>query len=173
MAYFLTDQQEYELNLFLDEQNRIAYHKQMESDELSDELKEIIKKTEETGSPIPAFDPKYGYYTVSFTPCNEGNRIYAHHHITNQSKAIYDPANNVEIIDDQVSVKEPDVPVNELESTPEEPTVLDDDFEDIDKIIDSIIPEEDSDIDATSQKLTSLFGPPPDHILQEMQLQSE
>lgn len=170
MAYFLTDQQEYELNLFLDEQNRIAYHKQMESDELSDDLKEIIKKTEETGSPIPAFDPKYGYYTVSFTPCNEGNRIYAHHHITNQSKAIYDPANNVEIIDEPVTVKEEEIPV---ENTSEELTVLDDDFEDIDKIIDSIIPEEDSDINATTEKLTELFGPPPEHILQELQLQSE
>ena len=170
MAYFLTDEQEDALNLFLDEQNRIAYHKQMESDELSDDLKEIIKKTEETGSPIPAFDPKYGYYSISFTPCNEGNRIYVHHHITNQSKAIYDPANNVEIIDEPVSVKEVEVPI---ESNSEELTVLDDDFQDVDKIIDSIIPEEDSDIDATSQKLTSLFGTPPEHILQELQLQSE
>ena len=170
MAYFLTDQQEYELNLFLDEQNRIAYHKQMESDELSDDLKEIIKKTEETGSPIPAFDPKYGYYSISFTPCNEGNRIYVQHDITNQAKAIYDPANNVEIIDEPVSVKEVEVPI---ESNSEELTVLDDDFQDVDKIIDSIIPEEDSDIDATSQKLTSLFGTPPEHILQELQLQSE
>jgi len=171
MAYFLTDQQEYELNLFLDEQNRIAYHQQLESDEVSEELKEIIRKTEETGSPIPAFDPKYGYYTISFTPCNEGNRIYAHHHITNQSKAIYDPANNVEIINDSDSVKEEELePVTQTESTA---PILDDDFEDIDKIIDSIIPEEESDIDLTTEKLTSLFGSPPEHILQEMQLQQE
>lgn len=171
MAYFLTDQQEYELNLFLDEQNRIAYHQQLESDEVSEELKEIIRKTEETGSPIPAFDPKYGYYTISFTPCNEGNRIYAHHHITNQSKAIYDPANNVEIINDPDSVKEEKLePVAQTESTV---PVLDDDFEDIDTIIDSIIPEEDSDVDVTTEKLTSLLGTPPEHILQELQLQSE
>lgn len=171
MAYFLTDQQEYELNLFLDEQNRIAYHQQLESDEVLEELKEIIRKTEETGSPIPAFDPKYGYYTISFTPCNEGNRIYAHHHITNQSKAIYDPANNVEIINDPDSVKEEKLePVAQTESTV---PVLDDDFEDIDTIIDSIIPEEDSDVDVTTEKLTSLLGTPPEHILQELQLQSE
>jgi hypothetical protein len=171
MAYFLTDQQEYELNLFLDEQNRIAYHQQLESDEVSEELKEIIRKTEETGSPIPAFDPKYGYYTISFTPCNEGNRIYAHHHITNQSKAIYDPANNVEIINDPDIVKEEELePVAQTESTV---PVLDDDFEDIDTIIDSIIPEEDSDVDVTTEKLTSLLGTPPEHILQELQLQSE
>jgi hypothetical protein len=171
MAYFLTDQQEYELNLFLDEQNRIAYYQQLESDEVSEELKEIIRKTEETGSPIPAFDPKYGYYTISFTPCNEGNRIYAHHHITNQSKAIYDPANNVEIINDLDSVKEEELePLTQTESTV---PILDDDFEDIDTIIDSIIPEEDSDVDVTTEKLTFLLGTPPEHILQELQLQSE
>lgn len=172
MAYFLTDQQEYELNLFLDEQNRIAYHQQMESDEVSDELKEIIKKTEEAGNPIPAFDPTYGYYTISFTPCNEGNRIYAHHHITNQSKAIYDPANNVEIIDEPVSVKEEENEKVDPQVQSELP-VIDDDFSDMDKLLDSIIPEQDSDIDAVSEKLTSLLGSPPEHILQEMQLQSE
>lgn len=172
MAYFLTDQQEYELNLFLDEQNRIAYHQQMESDEVSDELKEIIKKTEESGSPIPAFDPKYGYYSVSFTPCNEGNRIYVHHHITNQSKAIYDPANNVEIINDPVSVKEEEIENVEPQAQTELP-VMDDDFSDVDKILDSIIPEQEYNVDLTSEKLTSLLGSPPEHILQEMQLQSE
>jgi len=165
MAYFLTDQQEYELNLFLDEQNRIAYHKQMESDEVSDELKDIIKKTEEAGSPIPAFDPQYGYYSVSFTPCNEGNRIYVHHHITNQSKSIYDPANNVEIINDTVVVEEPEIDKTE--------NVITEDFSEItdfDDVLDTLIPTQEENIDELSQKLTSIIGTPPEELLQ---LQSE
>ena len=165
MAYFLTDQQEYELNLFLDEQNRIAYHKQMESDEVSDELKDIIKKTEEAGSPIPAFDPQYGYYSVSFTPCNEGNRIYVHHHITNQSKSIYDPANNVEIINDTVVVEEPEIDETE--------NVITEDFSEItdfDDVLDTLIPTQEENIDELSQKLTSIIGTPPEELLQ---LQSE
>jgi|688.fasta_scaffold184673_2 hypothetical protein len=165
MAYFLTDQQEYELNLFLDEQNRIAYHKQMESDEVSDELKDIIKKTEEAGSPIPAFDPQYGYYSVSFTPCNEGNRIYVHHHITNQSKSIYDPANNVEIINDTVVVEEPEID--------ETKNVITEDFSEItdfDDVLDTLIPTQEENIDELSQKLTSIIGTPPEELLQ---LQSE
>jgi hypothetical protein len=165
MAYFLTDQQEYELNLFLDEQNRIAYHKQMESDEVSDELKDIIKKTEEAGSPIPAFDPQYGYYSVSFTPCNEGNRIYVHHHITNQSKSIYDPANNVEIVNDTVVVEEPEID--------ETKNVITEDFSEItdfDDVLDTLIPAQEENIDELSQKLTSIIGTPPEELLQ---LQSE
>ncbi len=165
MAYFLTDQQEYELNLFLDEQNRIAYHKQMESDEVSDELKDIIKKTEEAGSPIPAFDPQYGYYSVSFTPCNEGNRIYVHHHITNQSKSIYDPANNVEIINDTVVVEEPEIDQTE--------NLITEDFSEItdfDDVLDTLIPTQEENIDELSQKLTSIIGTPPEELLQ---LQSE
>jgi hypothetical protein len=165
MAYFLTDQQEYELNLFLDEQNRIAYHKQMESDEVSDELKDIIKKTEEAGSPIPAFDPQYGYYSVSFTPCNEGNRIYVHHHITNQSKSIYDPANNVEIVNDTVVVEEPEIDQTE--------NLITEDFSEItdfDDVLDTLIPAQEENIDELSQKLTSIIGTPPEELLQ---LQSE
>ena len=92
MSYFLTDDQECDLNVFLDEENLKVCKTQLESKDVPDELKEIIKKTEEAGSPIPAFNPEYGYYSVSFTPCNEGNRIYAHHHLTNISKAIFDPS---------------------------------------------------------------------------------
>jgi hypothetical protein len=169
MAYFLTDNQEYELNLFLDEQNRIAYHQQMESDELSDELKDIIKKTEEAGSPIPAFDPKYGYYSVSFTPCNDGNRIYVHHHITNQSKALYDPANSIEIIDEEVSVKEPDLDVQEESIITEDFS----EFTDFDDALDVLIPDQEENIDELSQKLTSIIGTPPEDIQQSLQLQTE
>jgi hypothetical protein len=34
----------------------------------------------------------HGYYSISFTPCQEGNRIYAHHHLSNESKALFDPS---------------------------------------------------------------------------------
>jgi hypothetical protein len=167
MAYFLTDQQEYELNLFLDEQNRIAYNEQINSDEISDELKEIIKKTEESGSPIPAFDPKYGYYSISFTPCEEGNRIYVHHHITNQSKSIYDPANNVEIISDQ------NEKLNNTENfSVTEPEIIQEEFEveeSIDDQISSIISNKTYSVDEVSEKLTSIFGNPPENILAKIE----
>jgi len=111
MSYFLTDDQEYDLNVFLDEENLKVCKTQLESKDVPDELKEIIKKTEEAGSPIPAFNPEYGYYSVSFTPCNEGNRIYAHHHLTNISKAIFDPSVSI-IEDDEVVVDDSETPEN-------------------------------------------------------------
>lgn len=105
MSYFLTEDQEYALNVFLDEENSKVCKTQLESKDVPDELKEIIKKTEESGSPIPAFNPQYGYYSVSFTPCNEGNRIYAHHHLTNVSKSIFDPSVTI-TEDDKVVISE-------------------------------------------------------------------
>ncbi len=111
MSYFLTDDQEYDLNVFLDEENLKVCKTQLESKDVPDELKEIIKKTEEAGSPIPAFNPEFGYYSVSFTPCNEGNRIYAHHHLTNISKAIFDPSVSI-IEDDEVVVDDSETPEN-------------------------------------------------------------
>jgi hypothetical protein len=92
MSYFLTDEQEHELNLFLDQQNRNICKQQLESDDVPEELKEIIRSTIEADSPIPAFNPLHGYYSISFTPCQEGNRIYAHHHLSNESKALFDPS---------------------------------------------------------------------------------
>ena len=92
MSFFLTDSQEDELNLFLDEQNRKMCEEQLESNLLPDDLAEIVKKSVEAGSPLPAFDPIVGYYTISFTPCSDGNRIYAHHHLTNKSLSLCDPA---------------------------------------------------------------------------------
>ena len=92
MSFFLTDSQEDELNLFLDEQNRQACEEQLKSRLLPDDLSEIIKKSVEADSPLPAFDPIVGYYTISFTPCSDGNRIYAHHHINNKSISLCDQA---------------------------------------------------------------------------------
>jgi hypothetical protein len=100
MSYFLTDEQEHELNLFLDEENRDICRLQLESDDVPEELKEIIRSTIEAGSPIPAFNPIHGYYSISFTPCEEGNRIYAHHHLSNKSKSLCDPSKIIDQLDD-------------------------------------------------------------------------
>ena len=116
MSYFLTDDQEYALNVFLDEENVKICKTQLESEDVPDELKDIIRKTEEAGSPIPAFNPEHGYYSVSFTPCNEGNRIYAHHHLTNVSKAIFDPAVAI-IEDDKVVINESEENNHGIESS--------------------------------------------------------
>ena len=92
MSYFLTNEQEDELSFFLDRENKKICEDQVSSaSDLPQELKEIVQKTIDAGSPIPAFDPAVGYYTVSFTPCDEGNRIYAHHHLSGVNEAISDP----------------------------------------------------------------------------------
>ena len=91
MSFFLTEEQEATLNLILDEENKKICEEQLNSKDFPEGLKEIVRKTVEAGTPIPAFDPEVGYYTISFTPCEDGNRIYLHHHLTNVSKAIYDP----------------------------------------------------------------------------------
>ena len=56
--------------------------------------KDLIQKTVECGSPTPFFNPKHGYYTISFTPCEFGDRIYIHHHLTGVSKKIFDICND-------------------------------------------------------------------------------
>ena len=92
MSYFLTNEQEDELSFFLDRENKKICADQVSSaSDLPQELKDIVQKTMDAGSPIPAFDPAVGYYTVSFTPCDEGNRIYAHHHLSGVNEAISDP----------------------------------------------------------------------------------
>lgn len=168
MSYFLTDKQEYELNLFLDEQNKKVYDEQMKSDEIPSELKEFVKKTEESGTPLPVFDPTYGYYTVSFTPCKDGNRIYAHHHLSNESKAIYDPSNGVTIIDDE---KIDANPTEETESSfkyDDEPVEFSVDGGDVLEKLDSLNPDElgygDIDIDT--------YVPPAD-VLKDLQINDE
>lgn len=161
MAYFLTDKQEYELNLFLDEENRKVYDEQMKSDEIPQELKDLIKKTEDDGSPLPAFDPTYGYYTISFTPCKDGNRIYVHHHLSNKSKALYDPA---------ILVVNKDVPVDPTE--PEEQPTTESTF-----LYDDLVEEDMALVDIESlnlkdEEILEKFPPPPE-VIKEMQLQSE
>jgi hypothetical protein len=96
MTYFLTDEQEKVLDIFLNEQNREVCEKQLSTLDLPDNIKEIMEKSLTTNCPLPFYDTKYGFYSVSFTPCDYGVRIYAHHHITDVSKKIYDPS-----LDDQ------------------------------------------------------------------------
>ena len=92
MAYFLNEEQEIALNEFLTEENKKVCEKQILEDKIPKEFRDLIEKTMESGSPLPFFDPLAGYYTVSFTPCDKGDRIYVHHHLSGVSKSIYDPA---------------------------------------------------------------------------------
>jgi hypothetical protein len=92
MSFFLTEDQEGLVNEFLDRENRKICQQQLESEEIPEEFKDLIRKTIETDSPLPFFNPGIGYYSISFTPVDKGNRIYIHHHLTNVSEAIYDPS---------------------------------------------------------------------------------
>lgn len=99
MSFFLNEDQEIKLNQFLDRENRKVCEEQLQGDQVPPEFKELIQKTVESDSPLPFFDPRIGYYSVSFTPIEDGTRIYAHHHLSGVSEAIYDPS-RVDIIDE-------------------------------------------------------------------------
>ena len=60
----------------------------------------MMRSNLEEGVLIPFFNPEHGYYSISFTPCSYGNRIYVHHHLTNNSHAILDMASTTVINDD-------------------------------------------------------------------------
>lgn len=108
MSFFLTEDQEGLVNEFLDRENRKICEKQLESEEIPEEFKELIRKTIETDSPLPFFNPGIGYYSISFTPVDKGNRIYIHHHLTNVSEPIYDPS-RIEVLgeeEDEISETE-------------------------------------------------------------------
>ena len=92
MAFFLNEEQEVALNEFLTEENKKVCEKQILEDKIPKDIRDLIQTTLESGSPLPFFDPLAGYYTISFTPCEKGDRIYVHHHLTGTSKSIYDPA---------------------------------------------------------------------------------
>ena len=149
MSFFLTDSQEDELNLFLDEQNRKMCEEQLESRMLPDDLAEIVKKSVEADSPLPAFDPIVGYYTISFTPCSDGNRIYAHHHLTNKSVALCDPAR------DDINLDASDIN-NMQESIPEDTTFTDD------------VELETMPAEITTEEVVANYGGPPQSVLDEM-----
>jgi hypothetical protein len=99
MSFFLNEDQEIKLNQFLDRENRKVCEEQLQGEKVPPEFKQLIQKTIESDSPLPFFDPKIGYYSVSFTPIENGTRIYAHHHLSGVSEAIHDPS-RIDIIDE-------------------------------------------------------------------------
>ncbi len=162
MSYFLTNEQEDELSFFLDRENKKICEDQVSSaSDLPQELKEIVQKTIDAGSPIPAFDPAVGYYTVSFTPCDEGNRIYAHHHLSGVNEAIYDPLKqriDAEELAKMEEARKPKPVTPNVEIVPPEG-----DMDEI-QLPDNI----DFDKDMSAVAVADAFGGPPKDILDQM-----
>ena len=154
MSFFLTDSQEDELNLFLDEQNKKICEEQLDSRLLPDDLAKIVKKSVEAGSPLPAFDPIVGYYTISFTPCSDGNRIYVHHHLTNKSLALCDPAR------DDVNLDISDINALQQESKSEDLISTDD------------VELETMPVEISTEEVVANYGGPPQSVLNEMGINS-
>ena len=167
MSYFLTNEQEDELSFFLDRENKKICADQVSSaSDLPQELKEIVQKTIDAGSPIPAFDPSVGYYTVSFTPCDEGNRIYAHHHLSGVNEAIYDPLKqriDAEELEKMKEAKRPKPVTPNVEIVPPEG-----DIEEI-QLPDNI----NFDKDMSAVAVADAFGGPPRDILDQMSEQEK
>jgi len=125
MAFFLNEEQEVALNEFLTGENKKVCEKQILEDKIPKEFRDLIESTMDSGSPLPFFDPLAGYYTVSFTPCEKGDRIYVHHHLSGTSKAIYDPA-MIEITTEDVETEEGSTEPSELST---ENNIVDVDFD--------------------------------------------
>ena len=162
MSYFLTNEQEDELSFFLDRENKKICEDQVSSaSDLPQELKEIVQKTIDAGSPIPAFDPAVGYYTVSFTPCDEGNRIYAHHHLSGVNEAISDPLKqriDAEELAKMEESRKPKPVTPNIEIVPPEG-----DMDEV-QLPDNI----DFDKDMSAVAVADAFGGPPKEILDQM-----
>ena len=162
MSYFLTNEQEDELSFFLDRENKKICEDQVSSaSDLPQELKDIVQKTIDAGSPIPAFDPAVGYYTVSFTPCDEGNRIYAHHHLSGVNEAISDPLKqriDAEELAKMEEERKPKPVTPNIEIVPPEG-----DMDEI-QLPDNI----DFDKDMSAVAVAETFGGPPKEILDQM-----
>ena len=162
MSYFLTNEQEDELSFFLDRENKKICEDQVSSaSDLPQELKDIVQKTMDAGSPIPAFDPAVGYYTVSFTPCDEGNRIYAHHHLSGVNEAISDTLKqriDAEELAKMEEARKPQPVTPNVEIVPPEG-----DMDEI-QLPDNI----DFDKDMSAVAVADAFGAPPKEILDQM-----
>ncbi len=162
MSYFLTNEQEDELSFFLDRENKKICEDQVSSaSDLPQELKDIVQKTMDAGSPIPAFDPAVGYYTVSFTPCDEGNRIYAHHHLSGVNEAISDPLKqriDIEELAKMEEAKRPKPVTPNVEIVPPEG--------DMDEV--NLPDNIDFDKDMSAVAVADAFGGPPKEILDQM-----
>jgi len=162
MSYFLTNEQEDELSFFLDRENKKICEDQVSSaSDLPQELKEIVQKTIDAGSPIPAFDPAVGYYTVSFTPCDEGNRIYAHHHLSGVNEAISDPLKQRIDAEELAKMEEARKP---KPVTPNVEIVPPEEYGDEVQLPDDI----DFDKDMSAVAVADAFGGPPKEILDQM-----
>lgn len=162
MSYFLTNEQEDELSFFLDRENKKICEDQVSSaSDLPQELKEIVQKTIDAGSPIPAFDPAVGYYTVSFTPCDEGNRIYAHHHLSGVNEAISDPLKQRIDAEELAKMEEERKP---KPVTPNVEIVPPEEYGDEVQLPDDI----DFDKDMSAVAVADAFGGPPKEILDQM-----
>lgn len=90
MNFNLTLIQEDEINEWLDEQNEKAIQSQLSSPDLDEVVKKRLKDAVESGLSIPHHSIEHGYYTISFTPCPYGNRIFVHHHVTGESAKVQD-----------------------------------------------------------------------------------
>ncbi len=165
MSFFLTDEQEDAVNLFLDEENRKVCEDQLNTD-LPDELKEIIQKTIEADSPIPAFDPAVGYYSISFTPTDKGNRIYVHHHISNRSVAISDP-----LLEDQIKINQEESENAEVEVVDESVTFVDDRLIEENNLDPALI-DLNGPPDVNMSDIVQHFGSPPQELLDKMGVNS-
>ena len=162
MSYFLTNEQEDELSFFLDRENKKICEDQVSSaSDLPQELKDIVQKTIDAGSPIPAFDPAVGYYTVSFTPCDEGNRIYAHHHLSGVNEAISDPLKQRIDAEELAKMEEARKP---KPVTPNVEIVPPEEYGDEVQLPDDI----DFDKDMSAVAVADAFGGPPEEILNQM-----
>jgi len=162
MSYFLTNEQEDELSFFLDRENKKICEDQVSSaSDLPQELKDIVQKTIDAGSPIPAFDPAVGYYTVSFTPCDEGNRIYAHHHLSGVNEAISDPLKQRIDAEELAKMEEARKP---KPVTPNVEIVPPEEYGDEVQLPDDI----DFDKDMSAVAVADAFGGPPKEILDQM-----
>lgn len=90
MTYFVTDDQEQEINDWIDSENKIYIDKLLENPDYPEEEKQKIIENRERGLETPPHNLQQGYYTVSFTPTPFGNRIYVHHHLNNVSAKVFD-----------------------------------------------------------------------------------
>jgi len=96
LIFSINAKQEIEFDAWLKEQNQEIVNKQIQNEDgsLSEDEIQLLQGLVNSGNPIPHHDRKYGYYSISFTPTDFGNRIYVHNHITNESFRLYDPSVN-------------------------------------------------------------------------------
>lgn len=114
MTYFVTEEQEKEINEWIDEENKIYIESLLKNPDYPEEEKEKLRDNLDRGLDTPPHKLERGYYTVSFTPTPFGNRIYVHHHLNNVSAKVFD----VEDMDG-VEIKSVDAEVLEGESSNE------------------------------------------------------